>query len=160
MPQQAPGVSTWDLVPPRRTTTNDFNGCVKVDDQQYPPDPATMPSGAEYNTLCLLMVAVNRVMPAAVISVTGGNPPTLAGFAAPGSSIVGGTFTLTRNGAGDVSITWPANTFPTPATAPVVSTNAGAQSDADVVAITNGVRVRTYNAAGAATDLSFTVEIR
>ncbi len=159
MPNTAPGVSTWDLIPPRRPTTNDFNGAAKIDDATYAPNPQTMPSGAEYNTLCLLMVALGKVLPNAVVSVTGGNPPTLAGFAAPSSSIVGGTFTLTRNSAGDVSVTWPANTFPTSACAPVVAPNAGALCDVDAVAITNGVRVRTFNAGGAATDLSFTVTI-
>jgi hypothetical protein len=159
MPNNAPNASTFDLATPRRPTTNDFNGAAKIDDAQYPPDAQTMPSAFEYNTLCLLVVALGKALPVAVVSVTGGNPPTLAGFAAPGSAVVSGSFTLTRNAVGDVSITWPANTFPTPAVAPSVSTNAGTWCDADVVAITNGVRVRTYNGTGAATDLSFTVTV-
>ena len=159
MPNNAPGTSTWDLVSPRRPTTNDFNGAAKVDDQQFVPDPQTMVSGLEYNTLCLLVVAMGKVLPNATFSITGGNPPTLAGFAAAASAVVSGTFTLTRNSAGDVSITWPANTFPTATCAPEVSTNAGVQCSVDAVAITNGVRVRTFNAAGAPTDLSFTVTL-
>ena len=161
----APLVSPWDLesasssLPPRRPILNDFNGAVKIDDANYPPDPQTMPNSAELNLYGRIHVAVGAVVPNAILSVTGGPPTLLAGFVSPSTLVSSGTFTVVRNGAGDVSITWPANTFPVAQVGPMVSTNAGTQCSGDAVAITNGVRVRTYNSAGAATDYSFTVQI-
>jgi hypothetical protein len=165
MSNLSPLVTPWDLesaatpLAPRRPILNDFNGAAKIDDANYPPDPQTMPNAAEFNLIARVLVALGAVVPNAVISVTGGNPPTIFGFTSASSLVTSGTFTLTRNGAGDVSITWPANTFPTPAANPVVSPNAGVLADVDAVAITNGVRVRTFNSAGVATDLSFTVQV-
>lgn len=164
-PNLSPLVSPWDLesaampLPPRRPVLNDFNGAQKIDDANFAPDPQTMPNAPELNLTARLLVAIGSMVANAIISITGGNPPTLAGWVTPGTLSTSLTFTLTRNGTGDVSITWPANTFPTAQVAPTVSTNAGARATADVVAITNGVRVRTFNAADAAADLNFTVTL-
>ena len=156
---QSPGVSTFDLVPPRRPVLNDFNGAAKVDDATFPPDPQTMPNAAELNLAAKLAVAVGAVMPVLVFSVIGGVTPTLFGIITAVTAVIPSTLTVVRNGTGDVSITWPAGTFPTPSVYPTACTNAGAAGDADVVPITNGVRVRTYNGSAVATDLSFTVSL-
>jgi hypothetical protein len=161
----SPLVLPWDLqsatppLPPRRPILNDWNGAAKIDDAAYPPDAQTMPNAPELNLGARVHVAAGAMIANLIASITGGVAPVLAGFMSPSTLVTSTTLTTTRNAIGDVSITWPANTFPTPQVAPSVSTNAGVWCDADVVAITNGVRVRTYNGAGAATDLSFTVTV-
>lgn len=155
----SPDANTFDLVPPRRPGTSDFNGIAKVDDLAYPPDPTTQPNAAEWNTVEFLLVALGKVCPLALISVTGGSPPTLFGFVSVSSSVLGSSITFTPNGAGDVSITWPPATFASSVTNPTANLNSGAAGMIDVVAIADGVRVRTYDAAGTAADLSFTVTL-
>lgn len=157
----APNQNTWDLVPPRRPGTNDFNGIAKTDDPAYTPDVTTQPNAAEWNTVEFLINAFAKVMPSLIISITGGVTPGIAFFTTPASAPVLGTFTVTRNSIGNVSITWPANTFPPSVAAPSVALNAGALGNAvDIVAITNGIQVRTsVSSTGAGADLSFTATV-
>lgn len=155
----APNASTFDLATSRRPGTDDFNGIAKVDDAAYQPDPTTQPNAAEWNTIEWLLLAVCRVMPVMVLSITGGNPPTLANFLTAPKNIIAGNLTITRVGAGNVQITWPAGKFPPSASPPIAGLNSGGSGMIDAVVISNGVQVRTYNAAGAATDLSFTVSV-
>ena len=155
----SPNASTFDIAPPYRPGNADFNGSAKVDDSENPPDPTIMPSAAEYNTLTKLMVALGKVIPTAVISIkfTAG-VPSVDLFSAPGNNVTLGTFTVTDNGAGDTSVTWPVNTFPAAVAQPTVSlnqdTNLGA---ARAFAIANGVRIKTPNLAGTLTDAAYTV---
>lgn len=158
-PNLSPGASTFDLVPPRRPVVGDFNGAAKIDDAQYPPDAQTMPSAAELNTSAKLHVAAGAVLPLLVLSILGGASPTVFGCISAVAAVTPATLTVIRNGAGDVSVTWPANTFPPSSVYPTVSRNAGAAGDEDIVPITNGVRVRTWNTSGVATDASFTVTL-
>lgn len=155
----APNANTFDLAIPRRPGTNDFNGVAKIDDSNEPPDPQTMPNAAEWNTIEWLVLALGRVMPVLVLSILGSASPSVISFPCARSTVVIGTFTVTRNSAGDVSITWPANTFPASASPPIVSLNGSADGRITADAIANGVRVYSYNAAGAATDRSFTVQV-
>lgn len=150
--------STFDATPPFRPGTADFNGCAKIDDAEFPPDAATMPSAIEYNKLCDLVIALGKVVSAGVISVgVAAGVYSVASFSAAGNGPVIGTFTVTKNGTGDVSITWPVNTFPPAVCAPEASLNHTVPAMITSYAITNGARVVMYNAAGAAADMPFTV---
>lgn len=154
----APNANTFDLATPRRPGTNDFNGIAKVDDSAYSPDPTTMPNAAEWNTLEFLALAACRVMPVAVLSVIGGAVPSLNAFPSASTLVAIGTFTVTRNSIGDVSITWPANTFPPSISPPQATLNSG-PGMIWATAIANGINVKTYNAAGALADQSFTASV-
>lgn len=154
----SPNASTFDLVPPTRPGTDTFNGIAKEDQVGFVPDPKTQPSAAEWNTIEWLILALGRVMPVVVISITGGATPSVASFSAAPKSLVTGSFTVVRNGAGDVSITWPVDTFPSSVVKPEAMLNAG-PGMIHAVSITNGVRVFTYNSGGAATDFDFTVSV-
>ena len=155
----SPNANTFELTQPRRPGSVDFNGIGKQDDAENPPDPVTMPNAPEFNTLEYLIIAACKMIAVATISITGGNPPTLNSFASASSQLSVGTFTITRNSAGNVSITWPANTFPTAATQPKAHLNGSTAGMVSCSPITNGVQVFTWNASGTPTDLSFTVDV-
>lgn len=150
----APNANTFDLSPPRRPGTDDFNGITKQDDMVEPPDPQTMPNAAEWNTMELLILALARVMQVVGFSVIGGVSPTINSFPCASNLVTAGTFTINRTGAGVVQITWPANTFPPPVMAPLVSLNSG-PGMIHALLISNGIEVHTYDQTGAAADRSF-----
>lgn len=154
----APNKSTFDLGTPRRPTSNDFNGIAKVDDLFEQPDPTTMPNAAEWNTVEYLILSIGRVMPVAVLTVANTGTPTLSSFLTAPTAPNNGTFTITHTATGNVLIAWPALTFPSSACAPVACLNAGPGMIHCVVE-GNGIRVHTYNAAGAAADFGFTVTV-
>lgn len=150
--------NTWDLSPPQRPSLADFNGASKSDEAAYLPDPTTMPNAAEWNTMGRLLAAMGQMVPNASVSIASGGSPTVSSVRTAASAVNSGTFTVTRNGAGDVSITWPANTFPATLGPPRAFLNNAGSGMISAVAVTNGMRIRTYNAAGAATDLDFTAD--
>lgn len=153
----APNASTFDLVPPTRPGTETFNGIAKEDDSDEPPDPQTMPNAAEWNTIEWLIVAIGRVMPVAVISVTG-STATVTGFGTAPEAPILSTFTMAHPSTGVVEITWPTNTFPTPTMKPTAGLNSG-PGQIWAESMTNGVRVHTYGPTGTAADLDFTVTV-
>ena len=159
----SPGQSPFDLATPYRPGTNDFNGNAKTDATPE-PDPVSMPNAPEWTELCALAVAYGRVIPAAKVSVkyvTGS--PALDSFASAGSNVVSGTFTIGRTGGGaangDITITWPANTFPPQSVQPVARLNGTTPGGICCSAVANGVRVVAVNMSNAATDLPFTVDV-
>lgn len=154
-----PTISTWEIVgTPRRPSLADLGGGAFVDDATYPPDPGTMPSAAMENQNEFQVAAVAKVMPACVICVkiTAGTP-SINKFSAPSGLVITGTFTVTDNGTGDTSVTWPANTFPALTFDSFGGINGATIGQMSVQDIANGIRVRTANAAGVATDLNWTV---
>jgi len=159
----APDTLTWDLAAadggPRRPSLEDVGGATHEDDAVFPPDPATMPYAAELNQWAMQVAAFGKVVPSLILSVEfAGGAPAVVVASSPRSSVALGDFTVTDNGTGDTTITWPANTFPPEVTRPEVSINQdiGEMVGATVTAVANGVRVRTYRSAGAY-DLAFTV---
>jgi len=70
------------------------------------------------------------------------------------------TITVTDNGTGDTSLTWPANSFPAQILEPGGCINGDTVGMIAIESITNGVRVRTLSSAGAAADLPFTCWIK
>lgn len=155
-----PVLLTYDIVPPRRPSIDDVGGAAFQDDQKNPPNQATMPSSAMENQNEMQVQAAHKVLPVCVFSIkfTTGTP-SLDSFSTLSSLPITGTFTFVDNGTGDTSVTWPANTFPTAINKPKGGITGATIGQIAVEAITNGVRVRTANAAGAATDLPCTVEV-
>lgn len=153
--------NTFDLVPPNRPSLADVGGATKVDDAIYPPNPVTMPTSAEFNLLEKLVAAYGKVMPVARFSVTGGAVPVISLMQCLATAPVIATFTCALVGTGDVSITWPAGTFPTSTNNPQATINSTSGSWLAPIAfsITNGVEVVTRNSAGALTNSNFTVDV-
>ena len=156
----SPGISTFDVVPPYRPTTIDFNGGAKIDDATDPPDAATMPNAAEANTTAGLFASIGRTMCVCTLTVTQvAGSYSISQTAAATAAVVNGTFTVTKNATGDVSITWPANTFPASTGGPeATANNMTMGSNAAAALIANGVRV-LLAVGTVATDMNFTVTI-
>lgn len=123
--------------------------------------PPHMPDAAEFMQMARQIVQLAKMTETIRISITGSATPVVHSYVCVRDDVLVGDLTVTRNSAGDVSITWPANKFPASNTKPVVALNTGAAGNLapDAALIANGVRVFTKNAAGAATDLSFTVQV-
>lgn len=158
----SPPVSTFDLATPRRPARADFNDVTKEDDPGDVPDERTMPNALEWNFIDWLLLSLGRVTSVAVISVTGGGSPSVNHVMSIRNTVVNADITPTRNGAGDVSLTWDPDTFPSNAALPEASLNGTGAAGKGMInceAIANGVRVYTWDSSGAAADRSFTVRV-
>lgn len=152
---------TFSQATPKRPGEADILNGTK---ENYPPNavtPPQMPDAAEFMQMARQLVQLAKMTETIRISITGGASPTVHSFACVRDDVLTADITVTRNSAGNLSITWPANKFPASNTKPVVSLNTGAAGNLapDAVLIANGVQVLTKNSAGAATDLSFTVQV-
>lgn len=154
-----PTESSFDLASPRRPTSEDFNDVAKTNKPGYVPNPATQPNAEEWNFIEWLLLSLGRVTCVAKFGVTGGVSPALNAVMSANSVVINATITVTRHSIGDVSLTWPANTFPAPAAPPEATINGTAKGMVTATSETNGVRVRTWDGTAAAADLSFTVTV-
>ena len=174
----APGTSTWDgnanlsppVTAPYRPGAADFNGIALADSAVYPPNPRTMPTAALLNTWSAMAVMLGRLCQNLTMSVRYvSNAPVIDSFTtaptAAASLPAASTFTIARTAGGsafgDITITWPAGTFPAALTQPKAYLNwaLGPTSfSIGIVAVTNGVRVTTTQG-NALVDLPFTFEV-
>lgn len=159
--------SVFTLATPRRPSIADLGGAAFTDDQEFEPDD-TMPSAAMENQNEWVLQATEAVTPVLRLSVTwNGSAYVLTYIQSKNTNVTGGTFTPTRNSAGNISITWPANTFPAPAGFPSARlVTAALLYNATITAqnITNGVQIfitagTSGSAAAAGSDQSFTVDV-
>jgi hypothetical protein len=153
---------TFDLVPPRRPTLDDVGGGQKENAAGLPPpDPRTCPSAEEWNQISKQVVASGRVEAVCQLSLaydTSSANYYITMVSAAGDDVVSGTFTMVRNAAGDCSITWPVDTFPSAARQPGASINGTHPALSCASLISNGVRVLMASAGGGY-DVPFSVEI-
>ena len=142
-----------------RPGLSDFNGGALQDDPVNPPDPQTMPTSGLLNTLSAESVSYGKAVACAGIGINAGATPTVAFFWTAANLIASNPFTVTRNAAGDYSITFAANLLPiTGWPKPYLNALIGATScSIAAVNITNGVRVQVTQG-GALTDLDFSVD--
>lgn len=164
----APGQSTFDGNPNANPPTtvgyrpglSDFNGAALTDDPVNPPDPATMPTSAQQNTLGAMEVSFGKICPAGWFGITAGVSPVMSFFGTAANNTVGNPYTIARVGAGNYQITWAANTFPLVA-GPKAYLNflGGANTySIEAVYIVNGVQITTQQG-GVLTDLNFWCEL-
>lgn len=153
---------TYDETPARRPGLDDVGGAQFEDEIGFEPIGPDMPASDDFNQMSQTEIAHAKIMPTAGISVgfTAGTP-SVRQATGPGVRIVPSTFTVTDNGPGDTTITWPAGTIPSSVLAPMATINEPSVSLGRSITafyVSNGVRVVT-DAAGAADDLAFTVLI-
>lgn len=158
---------TWDIAPEdggaRRPSLQDVGGATVMEVAPY-PDKASMIYADQINELQRQVAAQGKVADAARISVHyASGTPNITGATGPGTAVVPGLFTVTDNGTGDTSITWPDGTLPipTPGLQPSATINSVGAFSLSAAYVTNGVRVRTYTSStGSAVDADFTVEVQ
>lgn len=147
---------TANGINPYRPGVNDVGGCAKLDDQNYPPDPITMPTAADFNEMGMLLVALCKVSGAALLYVSNSGTPTITGLRAAGSLIQISDFTVTDNGPGDTTITCPSTKIVQPfACLPFTQKAGDYRASGRLNGLGNGVRVETRNNAGTLSDADF-----
>ncbi len=158
----APAELTWDIDPPRRPSLADLGNATLQDHASKPPSKATMPYADQMNQWAKQEERLAAMTEACGISVTfSGSDPSVSQFIAMRTTTVIGDFTVTDNGTGDTTITWPANTFPTSALGPTASLNDTTVGGGYTVSlVANGVRVITWTGAATPADRPFTVLCR
>lgn len=161
--EPCPGISTYDVTPNAyRAGTSDFNGADLENDPDEPPDFNTFPTAALLNTICLQLIALGKVTPSLIVSITGGTTPAVAYQSAAGSGVA--NVTPTRNSAGNVTLAWTSGAIPPNLSQPMVTLNVASPGSHSYTATatlgTNGesLTVVTYQD-GTPTDLSFTVAV-
>lgn len=155
---------TWDLAAgdggPQRPTLAYMGEASLVDDSDYPPVAPTMPTSLMLNQWQRQLAAQGKVVGALGISVRfSGGTPSVYKFTTPGDSMVLGDITVTDNGDGDTTLSWPANMLPVSVLEPSVTYNGSTTGTAPTAAMATAtsVRVYTFNASGVAADRDFTV---
>lgn len=150
---------TFDETPPRRPSLDDLGGGAKENDD-VAPDPVRDPTAEDFNQMSKLLAALGRLMPVALLSVDiSSGDHFLERVSCATTAHTTGTFTLTDNGAGDISITWPVGSFPPAVARPRAHVVGATPALIAAEAISSGVRVRTEDAAGNPVDVPFEVEI-
>lgn len=166
----APEFLTWDGdvasgVLPYRPATDDLGGDNYENDAEGMPDAGEFPSAEAFNQLVKQVAAANKVIESAKIEVrfnTGA--PFVQRATGPGLAVVTSLFSVVDNGLGDTTVTWPANTFPTPQISPSGLTPIfNSRTSFSVEEVTNGIRVRTWSLDGSgnatAADIPWTIHI-
>ena len=166
-----PTSSTYDLATPRRAGINDILLATKANAPGKPgPNPNYGPDASEFNMLAWLLAALNRTAPLVRLVITeAAGAYVIAECKALGAGVTTASFTLTKNGTGDVTISWAASTvLPGTSLQPgVVQVNdtvpriwtAYATTAAVPAANSPAVRIVIQDNAGAAADAPFTLEL-
>lgn len=155
-----PTINTLALVPPRRPTQEDFGGVAKENDAKYPPNPLTMATAEDWNEIVRMLTALWGMAPLAVIPVTFvAGAPTVGTPQCGNPALTSTSFTPTDNAAGDTTISWAANTFPSAVIPPVAVVNATTGFWLAPLAIpgTNSVQVQTADSTSTLADADFTL---
>ena len=153
---------TFDITPPRRPSLDDIGGAVATDHATRAPTKATMPYADAWNQMQRQDERMAAMTEVVVLSITfAAGVPSVSQFTAMRTTTVIGDFTVTDNGTGDTTITWPANTVTTSTGGPMPGLNdatVGGGITASLVAL--GVRVLTWTGAATPADRNFTVTVR
>lgn len=148
---------------PSLPSTENLGGTAKENDIE-PPDPVTMPDARDHNAQAWTLAAHARTVGSMVVSVAfNAGVPYVYGVTIVNSTMDSGDLTITDNGTGDTTIEWPANSFPVvTGVRPhgLTLNESTAVERMSAVPVTNGVRVRTLDGAGAGVNCAFTIVIQ
>lgn len=160
--------NTFEQVPPRRPTIDDVGGGGKVN-RTPSPDPVRDATAEDFNQLGRQATSAGSMIPLVrlFVTITAG-VPAVASIMCPKTSVTPASFTVTDNGVGDTTISWPVALLPTRAAAPGGLTQT---DDLEIdrlrafyltvaVPAANSPAVRVKSKLGAvATDCNFVVDI-
>jgi len=97
-------------ISPRRPGIDDVGGAAKEDDQEFPPNPITMPTAPDENQAERLLVGYGKVVDSAKVYVKFvAGAPTIFGIRAVGENLIGSDFTPTHVATGKVKIACPSS---------------------------------------------------
>lgn len=145
-------------VNPRRPGIGDVGGAAKLDDQQYPPDPETMPTAADENQQERVLVGLARLAALATLYVKySAGVPSVYAVIAPGTLLQASDFTVVDTATGTVTITCPATKIPPPTffRGPWHQNSTGGSGSATITGAGDGFVIYLRNSTGALTDLDF-----
>lgn len=157
-----PDFLTWsgsvsESVNPYRPGIPDVGGASFIDDSQFPPDPTTQLTAMAENQNELQIVALSRVVPAAVfyVKVPGGTPSIFAMRSASGI-LAPSDITVTDLGVGLYDLSCSATKLIQPFGAIATPQLTGDfRCVAYVNGTSNGIRIEMCNSAGTLTDCDF-----
>ena len=150
---------TYDQTPAHRPTLAELGGGAKVNGTPA-PDPVRQLRAEDVNQLSQQAAAVARVTPVALLQVDESSGTyTKAALSAQGTLTDLADITVTKNGTGDVSVTWPSDAWPSKIANPRAHVVGATPLLVAVENITNGARVRMLNNAGTATDSAFDLDV-
>jgi hypothetical protein len=153
--------STFDQSPPRRPGIDDVGGGQKQNDPNLPPpDPELDPCADDFNQLSQQAVAAGKVLAVARLSIDqSGGDYTLVGISCASSTPTTTDFEVTKNGVGDVTITWPDGTFPTAIARPRAHIIGSTPLAHATQPLAHGARVRMIDMAGTPAESGFDLDI-
>lgn len=155
--------STYNNTPPTRPVVGDLGGGAKQPPPGAPANSTTQLTANDCNAMALAIAAFAKVTPTMVISVTQlAGVYTISQFAACGDNVLAGSITVTKNGVGDVTLSWAANLVPGAAFAPCAWLNGGAgayRSPEATMPTATSVRIKMTDGTGAAVECNFSVEV-
>jgi hypothetical protein len=143
---------------PRRPTLDDTDPTFE---NRMPLPLAGQPYAEQANLVARLVAAYGRMLPVASIEVHFlAGVPFVDSLVCCSEVLTASDLTVTDNGTGDVTVTWPANSFPAQSQSPeVVMVEDGEWLQPTATAVTNGVNVFTRDLGGILTDGRFKVRI-
>ena len=152
--------SVADSVNPFRPGIDTVGGAAFVDDQRYPPDPNTQLTAIAENQNEMLLVALSRVTPAAIMYITnpGLGSATITSLRSASSILSTSDIVVGAHSVGDVEITCPATKLIQPLACLAFTQVAGDyRASGRINATSDGVRVETRNSSGTPVDCDFVV---
>lgn len=153
-------ISPFDETPARRPTVEDLGGAQKIDGP-VPPNAVTMCTAHDLNEFGLVGAGVAGVCPLAIIVVAqAAGAYTIQSVRAPGSNVIAGTFTPTKNGTGDITVAWTAGALPgTVAIDASLQSGAGDYGHEDTLPSATSARIKIKDHTDTAQDSGFTLFI-
>jgi hypothetical protein len=154
---------TFAEVPPRRPGLDDVGGGHKVNGR-IPPDPARDLTAEDANQTAKQIVALAGITPLVILQMTYGSGTyqfARLACAIPDLTIerMQSDWTVTINGVGDVTITWPTNTFPQRVAEPEALPNGANHILPVAQAVPGGVRVRLKDLTSTSTHAPFILRL-
>lgn len=146
---------TYDQTPSHRPAMSDLQYATKANSALYPPSDKAGPFAEEANQQALQIAALSNVNYIVVLSIDAS-----AGVVTSQTSVLTAlpTPTIVRLGAGNTTITFPANSLPTAQFAATAGLIEDVNATITCVAISNGWQVRT-RVTGTLTDADFAIKI-
>lgn len=148
--------SVDDSVNPFRPGIDTVGGAAFEDDSVYPPDPTQQLTALVENQNEMLLVALAKVTPVAVIAVQNAGTPSISGIRAASSIVEISDFTVVDVATGKTEIKCPATKMIQPFACFAASQATGDfRVSAYVNGTSDGIIVETRNSAGTLTDCNF-----